>query len=123
MEKKDELLKISNYLVADAYFSKITSVKPFVDAGFHIVSRLRDDADLQYIFSGERKKRKGRSQKYDGKINFKNLDKKYIKRGSKQENEIIYSLISYSKSMKMSVNTVVVYTKNSKGKWSHKIYF
>ena len=123
LEKKDELLKISKYLVADAYFSKITFVKPFVEAGFHIVSRLRDDADLQYIFSGERKKRKGRPQKYDGKINFKNLDKKYIKRVSKQDNENIYSLISYSKSLKMNVNTIVVYTKNSKGKWSHKIYF
>ena len=58
MEKKEELLKISKYMVADAYFSKITFVKPFVENGFHIVSRLRDDADLQYIFAGERKKGK-----------------------------------------------------------------
>ncbi len=63
MEKKDDLLKISKYLVADAYFSKVTFVKPFVDAGFHIVSRLRDDADLQYIFLGEQKKEKGQAPK------------------------------------------------------------
>ncbi len=73
MEKKDDLLKISKYLVADGCFIKVTFVKPFVDAGFHIVSRLRDDADLQYIFLGEQKKEKGRPQKYDGKIHFKTL--------------------------------------------------
>jgi hypothetical protein len=68
-------LNISKYLVADAYFSKITFVKPFIDAGFHVISRLRDGADLQCIFLGEQKKRKGRPQKYDGKINFKKLKK------------------------------------------------
>ncbi len=63
MEKKEDLLNISKYLVVDAYFSKITFVKPFVDGGFQIVLRLRDDADLQCIFVGEQKKGKGRPQK------------------------------------------------------------
>jgi hypothetical protein len=123
MEKKEDLLNISKYLVADAYFSKITFVKPFFDAGFQIVSRLRDDADLQYIFVGEQKKGKGRPQKYDGKINFENLDKKDVKLVSKQDDEKIYWLKSHHKSLKMNINTVIVYTKNSKNIWSHKIYF
>ena len=78
MEKKEDLLKISKYLVADAYFSKITFIKPFFDDGFQVISRLRDDADLRYIFVGEQKKRKGRPQKYAGKINFKILEKKSL---------------------------------------------
>lgn len=123
MEKKENLLKISKYLVADAYFSKITFVKPLVEAGFHIVSRLRDDADLQYIFVGEQKKGKGRPQKYDGKIDFKNLSKEYARLASQMENEIIYSFIAHSKSLNMNINLVIVYTKNSKNLWSHKIYF
>ncbi|KAF5276093.1 hypothetical protein FQR65_LT16505 [Abscondita terminalis] len=123
LEKKEDLLRISKYLVADAYFSKITFVKPFVETGFHIVSRLRDDADLQYIFVGEQKKGRGRPQQYAGKINFKNLNKKYIKRVVKLESERVYSLKAYSKSMKMDLNLVIVYSKNSKGNWSHKIYF
>ena len=116
-------MTISKYLIVDAYFSKITFVKPFVDGGFQVISRLRDDADLQYIFVGEQEKGKGRPQKYAGKINFKNLDKKYIKRVSKQDNERIYSLIVYSQSLKMNINTVIVYFKNSKNNWSHKLYF
>lgn len=123
MEKKEDLLKISKYLVADAYFSKITFVKPFVKAGFVIISRLRDDANLQYIFVGEQKKGKGRPQKYDGKMDFKSLKKEYSKLVSQEENEKIYSLKTYSKSLKMNINLVIVYTKNSKNIWSHKIYF
>ncbi len=46
LERKESLLQISRYMVADAYFSKSTFVQPFVNAGFHVVSRLRDDADL-----------------------------------------------------------------------------
>jgi Transposase DDE domain len=123
MAKKEDLLKISKYLVADAYFSKITFVKPFVENGFQIISRLRDDADLQYIFSGEQKKGKGRNREYDGKIDFKNLDLKHAKMVSKQENEKIYALISGHKSLKMKINTIIVYSKSSKNIWSHKIYF
>lgn len=123
LERKGELLKLSKYLVADAYFSKITFVKPFVDAGFQIISRLRDDADLQYIFTGQQKRGKGRSRKYDGKLDFENLNPKYAKLVSDLEGEKIYSLIVYSKSLKMNVNIVVVYSKNSKGRCSHKIYF
>ena len=42
--------EFSDYIVADAYFSK----KPFVDAvlsvKLHFISRLRDDSVLQYLY-------------------------------------------------------------------------
>lgn len=123
LAKKMELLKMSNYMVADAYFSKSTFIKPFVNAGFEVISRLRDDADLQYIFTGEQKKAKGRNRKYDGKVNFEKLNLSYAKMVSEVENEKIYSLKAYSKSLKIVIKIVIVYTKSSKHKWSHKIYF
>jgi hypothetical protein len=42
---------------------------------------------------------------------------------SELENEKIYSLISYSKSLKININVVIVFTKNKKENWIHKIYF
>lgn len=130
LERKEALLEISKYMVADAYFSKSTFIWPFVDAGFDVISRLRDDADLQYIFTGQQKKGRGRKRKYDGKIDFKQLNPKYARRVSevedlpcRQAGEKVYSLEAYSQSLKMNLNIVIVYTKNSKGKWTHKIYF
>ena len=123
LERKESLLQISKYMVADAYFSKSKFVQPFIKAGFQVVSRLRDDADLQYIFTGEQKKGRGRKRKYDGKIDFKQLNPKYAKLVSELENEKIYLLEVYSKSMDINLNIVIVYTKGSKDKWIHKIYF
>jgi len=123
LERKESLLQISKYLVADAYFSKSTFIEPFVQAGLHMISRLRDDADLQYIFTGEQKKGRGRRRKYDGKIDFKELNSEYAQLVSELEDEKIYSLEVHSKSLNMNLNIVIVYTKGSKGKWTHKIYF
>lgn len=123
LERKESLLQISKYMVADAYFSKSTFIQPFAKAGFHVISRLRDDADLQYVFKGEQKKGKGRRRKYDGKIDFKHLNPKYAKIVSELEDEKIYSLGIYSKSIWMNLNIVIVYTKGCKDKWTHKIYF
>lgn len=134
LERKESLLQISKYLVADAYFSKSTFVQPFAKAGFHVISRLRDDADLQYIFTGEQKKGRGRKRKYDGKIDFKELNSKHAKLVSELENEKIYSLEVHSKSLNMNLNIVIVYT-DKRGKSTafdevfeqssrrHKIYF
>ena len=57
-EHAKEWLAISKYLLADACFSK----KPFLDqvlqAGMHLVSRLRDAADLKYLHQGEKSPQK-----------------------------------------------------------------
>jgi hypothetical protein len=39
----------------DAYFSKYNFVNPLVEEVFVLISRLRDDADLRYVFGEEQK--------------------------------------------------------------------
>jgi hypothetical protein len=63
-------------------------------AGFHLVSRLRNDADLYYTFKGKQKDGRGRPKKYDGKINFKNLKSEQVKLVYESESEKIYFLRS-----------------------------
>jgi hypothetical protein len=123
LEKKEALLKLSKHMVADAYFSKSTFINPFLCAGFYVVSRLRDDANLQYIFVGKQKNTRGRNKKYGGKLDFQKLDLQYAKLVWVIDNEKIYSLQVFHKSLKMNINIVIVYTKNKKDKWVHKIYF
>ena len=48
IQRKEQLLCISKYVVADAYFSKHGFVSKLSNNGFETVSRLRDDADLRY---------------------------------------------------------------------------
>lgn len=125
LEHKDELLTLSRYLIVDAYFSKDTFVNPLCDKGFDIISRLRCDANLNYLYQGQQKGR-GRPKLYDGKVEFAKLSDSHAICVSNQDNEKIYSLKAYSIALKKTLNVVIVYTARSKkGKvtWQHQIYF
>lgn len=122
LERKKGLQELSRTILADAYFSKYNFVNPLVEAGFTVISRLRDDADLRYLFDGKQKPGRGRPRKHEGKIDFKNLDLLKLKNVSSGEKEAVYTGTVFSKSLKMNINLVIVKTKK-KGKWTHKLYF
>ena len=68
-----DLLKVTDIVVADAFFS----ICPFVDGikeyGFHLVSRFRDTASLYYVYTGPRSHKPGRPKTLDGKSITRNL--------------------------------------------------
>ena len=70
----DRLLAITPYVVADAWFSKATFVDELCAMGFHLISRLRDDASLWYSHDGVRTGKRGRPRIKGEKIDFDNLD-------------------------------------------------
>ena len=121
-QRKDELLQVSKYIVADAYFSK----KPFADkmneSGFYLVSRFRTDADLMYLFKGEPTGKKGRPRKYDSKVNLKDIDKNHFKLEFEQDNYKVYSAVVYSKGLKRNVKLVYQELLESKKK-SYLLFF
>lgn len=71
---REELQTLTNIVVADAAFS----TKPFVDGlqkvGFHLVSSLKNETALSYLYEGPATGMRGRPKKYDGEIDFSNLD-------------------------------------------------
>jgi hypothetical protein len=69
VDRNEALLAISKYLVADAYFSRNPFVTNVVEAGFELVSRLKKNTYMRYLYNGPRKKGRGRPKKFDGKIN------------------------------------------------------
>jgi hypothetical protein len=117
---KDRLLEVSNYVVADAYFSKATFAKGLDSMGFHLVSRLRDDANLMYIHDGQPTGKRGRPKVHGDKIDFKHLDYTKIQEiETNNEDGKLYTLIAYSQAMKRKIRLVIWI--NKKGK--HKLYF
>ena len=73
------ILAISKYLVLDAFFSRNPFVSEVCQEGIEIISRLRSDADLLYIYSGPHPKRRGPKQKYQGKFNPRDLDMSHFR--------------------------------------------
>ena len=117
---KKDLLKVTDIVVADAFFS----IRPFVDGikgyGFHLVSRFRDTASLYYVYMGPRSHKPGRPKTLDGKINYKKLD---LTRMAELHIEGLegtaYTLIAYSKALKQKVRLVIWIMPNGK----HKLFF
>ena len=115
-----QLLKITDRLVADAAFS----VKPFVDdllsIGFHLVSRLRNDAVLYYLYEGAPTGKRGRPKVYDGKIDFENLDlSRMAEINIGVKGEKAYELVAHSKALGRSIKLVIHILKDG----THKLYF
>lgn len=119
-QMKEQLLSVSKYIVADAYFSKYSFAQGLQDMGFHLVSRLRDDSNLLYLYQGEKTGKKGRPKTFDGKIDVSNLDySRMEKLDIYQEEGQLYTLIAYSKALKRNIKLVIWITP----KGAHKLYF
>ena len=116
-----EAFDYTRRVVADAFFSK----KPFVDGltklGLKIISRLRDDAALYYIYKGPRTGKPGAPKKYDGKVDVGNLNMKVFHEIDYCfDGGICYAGIVYSKSLGQAVKVVVWISKDGS---KHKIFF
>lgn len=122
-ERKETLCSISQYLVADAWFSKKPFVDQIIDMGMQLISRLRDDADLKYLYHGEPSGKKGRPKKYDGKIDVAHIDTDYFKLVAQAPEETIYSAIVYSKALKRTIKLAHVTYTGKNGRTTHKLYF
>jgi len=57
------------YVLADGYYSKIKFVNGVRKLDLHLISKLRHDANLRWLYNGPQKPR-GRPKQYDGKVHF-----------------------------------------------------
>jgi hypothetical protein len=113
----------SKYILVDAFFSK----KPFVDKvlkeDMHVISRIRDDADLKYLYRGAQKQGKGRHKKYDGKVDIEKPNMDYFILEETTDGYQIFSALVYCKAFKRNIRlALVVFYKNGK-ETARKIYF
>jgi hypothetical protein len=57
------------YVLADGYYSKTKFINGVQALGLQLVCKLRQDANLRWLYQGPQKKR-GRPKQYDGKVRF-----------------------------------------------------
>jgi len=97
------------HIAADAYYTKNVFIDRLTDNGFHIVGKLRRDANLKWLYGGMQTGI-GRPKKYDGKVVFGEFDK------FQQEDVIdgvtIYSAEVYAVKMKKKIKVVLLYNRD-----------
>lgn len=112
-----KLLPISNYLVVDAYFSRNPFIDRMIGAGYVVVSRLKKNAYMRYLYIGPQPKGRGAPKKYDGKIDPLNLREDVFRPCAKADNGswIAYEAVVHIRSWKRKAKVVVIHDLDDKG--------
>jgi len=97
------------YLAADGFYAKRKYVDGVVDCHLHLITKLRCDADLRFLYTGQREKRRGRPRLYDGKVKFQDLSR-FADLGTIAEAEPIhlYTAVLYHVTLKRRLRVVVL---------------
>ena len=106
------------HILVDAYFFKEKFVSGIHNAGLHVIGKMRRDARLRLLYTGPQKSR-GRRKKFNGEIDFENLD-------IVTTNDLsitLRSIIAYSVALKMDVLIVLVRKQLANGRIMEAMLF
>jgi len=91
------------HIATDGYYTKKKYTDGVCGAGYHQISKLRHDADLRYLYTGEQKAR-GRHRVYDGKVRFEDLSRfRFV---GVIDNLSVYTIVANSPSLKRNIRVV-----------------
>lgn len=108
LETAPHFPKTVKYLLVDGFYAKLKFVNGVCQNDFYLISKLRTDANLQYLFHGIQKTR-GAKRKFAGKVDFADL-KEFAETSLKLENREIklFSKVVWSVSLKRNIKLVIV---------------
>ena len=122
-----ELLSVCNLIVADAYFSKESFASGLKHLGFDLISRFRDDVNLKYLYHGPKTGKKGRPQKFTGKVDINDLNMDTFHQEYAIDGKQAYKLYTadlWAVSLGREVRVVIVdYIDTDKKRQTRKVFF
>ena len=78
-----------------------------------LISHLRGDANLGYIFNGPRTGKRGAPKKHSGKINFNKIEENYFEQIYLEDDKVLYCGVVYSKALKSKIKLCLLKQNNS----------
>jgi hypothetical protein len=125
ISRRAELESISKYLTVDGYFAKETFIAPILEnTDMEIISKLRNDANLKYLYHGKQKSGRGRKKQFDKKIDLKKIDKRRFTLCCQEEEVKVYECIVQSVILKRQIKVVYLeHQKNGKPSGQYAVLF
>lgn len=119
-DDKEVLQHMAKVLVADSAFSKKPFINKMLGIGFHVVSRLRRDAALYYLWDGKPTGKRGRPRVKGEKIDLGKLDKTKAQSIAIEGHAgQMYALNAWCKSLRREISLVIHLLPNG----GHRLYF
>jgi DDE superfamily endonuclease len=109
------------HIVVDGFYSKEKFVHGVIGMGLHMVGKLRVDANLCYIFTGEQKLR-GKRRKYDGKVDLNDVRRFQFVRDL-EPNLKLYTAVVWHVSLKLQVRIAYISDTRKPDKVGHVVLF
>jgi hypothetical protein len=109
------------YGVMDGFYAKEKFVSGVCALSYHMISKLRCDAQLLYPYTGEQKPR-GRRRQFDGKVAFTDL-RRFAHHDTDQAHLTLYTHVVWSVSLQRLVRVVVVVNRKDKTKPRRVVLF
>jgi hypothetical protein len=114
VDRAPQLKELADYLVYDGAAAKKKFVDAIVDqTELHLISKLRKDADLRYLYTGPRRPGPGRPKCYDGKMNCQHPDLTRFETCYTDTDITIYTAIVNSPSLKRNIRIAYVQDNHS----------
>jgi putative transposase len=118
VQKQLEMLKnlvTIAHLVLDGHFGNNNALQMTKQCGLHLISKLRCDSALHFIYDGKQK-RKGPRKKYGLKIDYRNIPEKYLVEKSTQKGleTRIYQARMLHHDFAQALNLVIITKTNLK---------
>lgn len=103
------------YLALDGHFGNNHALQMILQCGLHLISKLRYDAALSFVYDGKQK-RKGPRKKYGRKINYRNIPDQYLVEKSIQDGieTCIYQAQMLHHEFAQILNVVIIIKTNLK---------
>ncbi len=102
------------YLAVDGAYAHHSFVGGAADLNLHVISKLRRDAKLRFVFEGEQKPR-GARRKYDGQVDFADL-RRFTQVAQVQPGVDLYTQVVWHCSLKRYLRLAVLQDTRKPGK-------
>lgn len=108
-DRTSDILKYTTYIVVDGFYAKQKFIAQALKGKLNVISRLRIDANMQFLFEGTQKRSQGRRKRFDGKFNLQNIDRLTLVKKEKEKR--IYEGLVYNMTLKQIIKIVVIIGK------------
>jgi DDE superfamily endonuclease len=109
------------YLAVDGFYSKQKFVDGVVGLNLHLIGKLRQDANLRYLYNGAQKHR-GAKRKYDGKVDLVDLSRWTPVRQVEPDLNL-YTLVVWHVTLKRQIRIAGLVDMRRAGKTSYVLLF
>lgn len=125
ISRKEGFEGISSLLAVDAFFARTPFIDRICETGLQVVTRLRKDIHMRYLYNGPKRKGRGRPKKYDGQIDLMNLRADQFSPCAKAQDGswIAYEAVVNIRSWKRKVRLVVEHKLDKQGNIKNYILY